>query len=292
MPATGGSFTQYGRADSEFTEKIVSSLTAWVTNPIADRGIYLATADEEWDFISYTELAAGARRVAAELAAAGVRPGDVVSMLMPTGVPCLTTFFGAWVAGATPNIVAPPAFQPREQYVGQVAAVLRQARPVLAATCGVYKEVVADAMRVAGRPDEPWIYQIGTAEIEPRPPGEFAILQFTSGSSGTQRGVQPSWDNLRDNLTMIRKVQNWRDQDGIASWLPLHHDLGLVGSLLTAVTAQGSLWLMQPEPYWWPIREPALSRHWFRLSPHGAEYRTRDGLGHEDPGHRPELRSR
>lgn len=229
------------------------SLTAWITNPIADRGIYFATANEEWDFISYTELAAGARRVGAELAAAGVRHGDVVSMLMPTGVPCLTTFFGAWVAGATPSIVAPPAFQPREQYVGQVAAVLRQGSPVLVATCGGYEEVVADAMRVAGRPDGPWIYQIGTAEIEPRPPGEFAVLQFTSGSSGTQRGVQPSWDNLRANLAMVRKVLGWRDQDGIASWLPLHHDLGLIGSLLTAVTAQGSLWLMQPEQF---IRRP------------------------------------
>lgn len=245
----------------------MSSLTGWITNPIADRGIYLAAADEGWDFISYTELAAGARRAGAELAMAGVRPGDVVSMLMPTGVQCLTTFFGAWAAGATPSIIAPPLFQAREQYVDKVATVLRQSRPVLVATCGGYEEVAADAMRVAGRPDGPWIYRIGAAEIEPRPPGEFALLQFTSGSTGTQRGVQPSWDNLRANLTMIRDLLGWRDQDGMASWLPLHHDLGLVGSFLTAVTAQGSLWLMQPEQFihrplqWLSALQPGRATH-------------------------------
>src|SRR5215469_14834541 len=164
---------------SELRRRIVSSLTAWITNPMADRGIYLATADDKWEFISYSELAAGARRVGAQLASAGVRPGDVVNILMPTGVPCFTTFFGTWVAGAIPSIVPPPLFQAREQYVAKVAAALRQAQPVLVATCGGFEEVVADATRVAGRPDEPWTYQIGTAEIEPRPPGEFALLQFT-----------------------------------------------------------------------------------------------------------------
>jgi fatty-acyl-CoA synthase len=232
---------------------MMSSLTGWLTNPTADRGIYLAAADKEWDFVSYTELAAGARRVGAELGMAGVRSGDVVSMLMPTGFPCLATFFGAWVAGATPSIVAPPVFQPRAQYAGQVAAMLRQARPALVATCGEYEDVVADAMRAAGRPDEPWIYQMGTDEIEPRKPGEFAVLQFTSGSTSTRRGVQPSWDNLRANLAMLRERLDWRDQDGIASWLPLHHDLGLIGAFLNAVTAQASLWLMQPEQF---IRRP------------------------------------
>lgn len=247
----------HGTIDSARSRKvafrIVSSLTAWITNPVADRGIYLATADEEWEFSSYAELAAGARRVGAELAAAGVRRGDVVSMLMPTGIPCLTIFFGAWVAGATPSLLAPPAFQAREQYVGRVAAVLRQARPALVATHGGYEEVITDAMRAAGRPDKPWSYRTGRAEIEPRPPGEYAVLQFTSGSTAAPHGVQPSWDNLGANLAMIRTVLGWRAQDAMSSWMPLHHDMGLVGCLLTAVTAQGNFWLMQPEQF---IRRP------------------------------------
>jgi fatty-acyl-CoA synthase len=231
----------------------VSPLTVWLTDPVADRGIHLATGGGEWEFVSYAELAEGARRVGAELAAAGVRPGDVVSMLMPTGVPCLTTFFGAWGAGATPSLLAPPSFQASQQYIAQVAAILRQASPALVATCGGYEELVSGATRAAGRKDEPWTYRTGTAEMEPRPPGELAVLQFTSGSTGAQRGVQPSWDNLRANVTMLQKLLGWRGQDGMASWLPLHHDLGLIGCLLTAVSAQGSLWLMQPEQF---IRRP------------------------------------
>lgn len=229
-------------------------LTAWLTEPAPGRGVHFAADDGGWTFISYARLAERARQVGAELAAAEVRPGDVVCMLMTTGLPCLATFFGCWAAGATPCLIVPPAFQARKDYVLHLARVLREAEPAVVAVHGGYEAVVGEAVAAAGRTDKPWIYQVGPAEIHPGQPGDFAVLQFTSGSSAAPRGVRVSWDNLRANTTMYRKLLGWRDQDAMASWVPLHHDMGLVGALLTTVSAQSDLWLMQPEEF---IRRPA-----------------------------------
>jgi fatty-acyl-CoA synthase len=229
------------------------ALTEWLIKPASGRGIHLGTSKDGWEFMSYRELAGRARRAGAELAAAGVRPGDVVCMLMPTGFDCLATFFGAWVVGATPSMMAPPSFQSPRQYMPHVAAILERARPALVAVSGGYEELVAGAMVAAGRPDEPWTYRDGTAEMDPRPGGELAVLQFTSGSTGRPRGVRATWENLTANIGMIRDQLCWQTGDSMASWLPLYHDMGLVGALINTVTAQGDLWLMLPEQF---IRRP------------------------------------
>jgi fatty-acyl-CoA synthase len=245
----------------------VPVLTSWLTDPTDGHGIHLATSDGGWEFVSYPDLARGARRVGAELAAAGVSPGDVVCMLMSTGFPCLATLFGIWAAGATPSLVVPPSFQSRQEYLPHVAAVLRQARPALVAGCDGYQDLIAEAMAAAGRPDRPWIYRVGPDEITPRPPAGLAVLQFTSGSTSQPRGVRATWDNLSANTSMIRSVLGWRAGDGMASWLPLHHDMGLVGALLTTVGAQGDLWLMQPEQFirrpfqWLSCMQPGMAAH-------------------------------
>ena len=228
-------------------------LTAWLTDPHPGRGVHLAVDDGAWQFVSYPELALEARRAGAALVDAGVRPGDVICLLMPTGLPYLAAFFGAWVAGATPCPVAPPAFQARSEYQTHVANVLRKAAPTLVVASEEYTSLIGPAMAEAGRSDQPWTYRTGTEEIAPRTPGDIGLLQFTSGSTGSPRGVRASWDNLRANIAMILDEVGWRDGDGTASWLPLHHDMGLIGCLLGTTTAQGNLWLMQPEQF---IRRP------------------------------------
>jgi fatty-acyl-CoA synthase len=222
-------------------------ITSWLTKPVPGRGVHLANDGGTWDFVSYPELAAQARRTGAELVAAGVRPGDVVCLLMPTGFPYFAAFFGVWVAGATPCPVVPPAFQAHTDYVEHVATVLRQAEPSLVITSPEYASLVARAMERAGRDDEPWLHRTGETEIEPRTPGELGLLQFTSGSTGDPRGARASWRNLESNLAMILELVGWQDGDGTASWLPLHHDMGLIGCMICTVSAQGNLWLLQPE---------------------------------------------
>lgn len=231
----------------------MSVLTSWLTDPADGHGVHLATDDGGWDYLPYPKLAEQARRAGGELVRAGVRPGDGVAMLMPTGFPLLATLFGTWLAGATPSLVLPPSFQSREEYVPHVAAVLRQAQPALVAACDGYEEPVAAAMAAAGRPGRPWSYRAEAGEITPRPPANLAVLQFTSGSTGRPRGVRATWENLEANTGLLHRLLGWQRHDAMASWLPLYHDMGLIGALLTTVRAQGDLWLMQPEQF---VRRP------------------------------------
>ncbi|NEA52930.1 fatty acyl-AMP ligase [Streptomyces sp. SID13666] len=250
---------------------VLPPLTAWLTDPHAGRGVRLADDSGGWTYVPYPELAAAARRAAAGMRSAGVRPGDVVCLLMPTGLPCLAALFGVWAVGATISPLPPPSFQTDDAYVEHIVAVLEQAAPALVIASGEFGDLAARAMTRAGLPGRPWTPQEITAEAVPdgvapegpgseahrpvAPPAEsIALLQFTSGSTGRPRGVRVSWRNLTANRALQSRLIGWKDGDGFASWLPLHHDMGLIGCCLFPVASQSDLWLMRPDQF---IRDPA-----------------------------------
>jgi acyl-CoA synthetase (AMP-forming)/AMP-acid ligase II len=235
---------------------VASVITEWITSPRAGRGIYLAEDTSGWRFHDYPGLAASARRVGVALRKAGVRPGDVVCVIMPTSFPCLSTLFGIWVAGGTVCTIAEPLLQSPQEYVANLAVLLTEAEPVVVVTTSENSDIVREGMAAAGRDDMPWLYQEEPDELAPQPTREIAVLQFTSGSTGSPRAACVSWNNLAANLKVITRVLGWRDDDGIASWLPLHHDLGLLGCLLTFVATQGNGWLMRPEQF---LRDAAVA---------------------------------
>ncbi|MEU1627600.1 AMP-binding protein [Streptomyces sp. NPDC020096] len=234
----------------------MSRLISWLTQPHPDRGVHFAADSGDWEFVPYRELAASARRVATEMVAAGVRPGDVVCLIMPSGRDCLAALFGAWAAGATVSPLLPPSFQSTGEYVEYVSGILRQAEPALVVTAEEFRSLAADAMVQAGRSDAPWTPREGSMEAPVADSARtgIALLQFTSGSTGQPRGVRVSWDNLAANYALQRRMIDWRDGDGFASWLPLHHDMGLIGCMLFPFASQSPLWLMRPEQF---IRDPA-----------------------------------
>ncbi|GAA3990182.1 hypothetical protein GCM10022247_06030 [Allokutzneria multivorans] len=229
-------------------------LRGWLQRPNSDRGIHLALDAGGWERLSYAELASAARRTAAALIEDGVRPGDVVCVLMPTGFPCITSFFGVWAAGATVCLIPPPAFVGEDDYVAHVGRILAQAQPKLLVTSTELEHFAGRALNEAGLDQKPWPHREAATEADVQPAGDLALLQFTSGSSGTPRGVQVTWVNLTANIELIRSWTDWRDDDRTASWLPLYHDMGLIGCLLTPVCSQGDLWLMRPVQF---IRDPA-----------------------------------
>ncbi|WP_438297478.1 AMP-binding protein [Streptomyces sp. HUAS TT7] len=232
----------------------MSRLLSWLTAPHSEQGVHLADESDGWEFVPYRELAASARRTATAMTAAGVRPGSVVCLILPSGRDFLSALFGAWAAGATVSPLVPPSFQPDEEYVAYVAAILRQAEPSLVVAAEELAPLVARAMDRAGREDGPWLPREGAVEAEVVPAAGTALLQFTSGSTGEPRGVRVSWANIAANHAVQGRMVGWRDGDGTASWLPLHHDMGLIGCCLFPVAAQSPLWLMRPEQF---IRDPA-----------------------------------
>jgi acyl-CoA synthetase (AMP-forming)/AMP-acid ligase II len=233
------------------------SLLQWLWEPSAERGLHFAGTGDRWDFWSYPALAELALRVPVALADRGVRRGDVVVSIQRSSPGFTATFFGSIAAGATACSIAPPfAVQRADEYDRHLAHLLGTARPALVVcdadslpharrvtdTMGVAAPVLFDDL-VAGVP----------AATAPGTPAEIALLQFTSGSSGMARGVRVSYDALEANITAMRRWLDWGPDASGLTWLPVHHDMGLVGCLVNLTVTGCDGWMMQPEDF---IRNP------------------------------------
>jgi acyl-CoA synthetase (AMP-forming)/AMP-acid ligase II len=223
----------------------------WFTDPLPGRGLYLAGDGQDWRRVEYPELARAAAAMAQRLEAEGVRPGDVVCLTVSSDLPSVAALLGAWLAGATVCPLATPVMQSAAEYAQRTAAILRQAGPVVTVTTASLLPVLAETgsagrLVVAG--------ETGAADPVPRRRGEIALLQFTSGSTARPHGVRVSWSNLEANLAAIRRGFGWCESDAVASWLPLYHDMGLIGCFYAALAVQADLWLMRPAQF---IRDPA-----------------------------------
>lgn len=233
------------------------ALVEWLSEPSAERGLHFADVGDSWNFWSYADLAELTLRTAEGLRARGVRQGDVVAIVQRSSPGFVAGLFGAIAAGATPCSIAPPfAFQRAADYQQHVSHLFNTAQPVLTicdensipsvgnvtAELGLASPVLFDSLVASVSPAS-----------SPYPAAEFALLQFTSGSSGASRGVWVTNDALRANVTAMRRWLKWTpDLPGIA-WLPVHHDMGLIGCLINIVTTGCDGWMLQPEDF---IRSP------------------------------------
>jgi acyl-CoA synthetase (AMP-forming)/AMP-acid ligase II len=244
------------------------ALLGWLEAPDSRRGIRFLQPGSRWRLYSYAELAHLAMSAAALLADRGVRRGDVVSVITETGPEFVAGFFGALACGATPSPVAPPLITHKPSaYNSHLAHILMAARPKVVLTtpdlaarfesafgegmpCAVLS-VTADGLASCGR------------EITSVTAGETALLQFTSGSSGPPKGVLIGVHALEANIQAILGWVQLTPDDPTASWLPVHHDMGLIGCLLTPVVNGSDLWNMRPLDF---VRSPASWLECFGLS--------------------------
>jgi acyl-CoA synthetase (AMP-forming)/AMP-acid ligase II len=234
---------------------VTAELLRWLEAPRADAGIRFADGQGDWRYFSYAALARRAQTAAAMLVEAGAPAGSAVSIALGTGPEFPATFFGVLLAGLTPNPVAPPA-SPRlaPVYPEYASQILRQARPAAIVTDRQLEPLVAAAARLA-QIDAPLMF-LPDAEVEPVAPrraADVALLQFSSGSTGPPRGIAITRSNLEHNVEAIRTWLEMTPADGTASWLPLHHDMGLIGCLVAPIVNQSPLWLMQPRQF---IKDP------------------------------------
>ncbi|GAB2724265.1 AMP-binding protein [Streptomyces bullii] len=232
-------------------------LLEWLDEASTERGLYYANKDDGWDFWSYRDLRDLVLRTAAALRADGVREGDVVALVLRSSPGFVAGFFGALAAGATPCSIAPPfAFQRADEYEKHVARLFETANPRLTLCDDESLERIRKLSAGLDLP-EPVVFDDLVEDVEPLagplPLPETALLQFTSGSSGFSRGVLISAEALRANLTGMRRWIGWTpDLPGIC-WLPVHHDMGLVGYLLNVVVTGSDGWMFQPDDF---IRSP------------------------------------
>ncbi|MGH3658001.1 MAG: AMP-binding protein, partial [Micromonosporaceae bacterium] len=245
---------------------MTTPLLAWLRRSSPVRGVRFSQPDG-WRLWPYDELAHLVRRTGAALVSAGVRPNDVVVVAQGTGPGFVGTLFGTLLAGGVASPVTPPtAFRDPGDYAAHLTRVLETARPALvvydapsvgalAARVGVPAIGVQSLLELAG----------GADRTPARPPSPTALLQFTSGTSGSARAVRIPLAALERNIAGIQSWLAMTPEDPTASWLPPHHDMGLVGCLLSPVVTGADLWLMSPAEF---VRRPL--RYLSCFGQHGA----------------------
>jgi fatty-acyl-CoA synthase len=205
------------------------------------------------DSVSWGELHEQAKGYATALQEQGVRPGDHVALLSPTTRQLVTAIQGTWLAGATIVVLPlPMRLSSIEEFVAQTRRRIRHADTCL---------VVADpelAAFVAPEPgDAPMVgfddLTTGDPALWVRPPDDperLAILQFTSGSTSDPKGVMLPERVLCANLDAVAEAAGLDpDDDVLVSWLPLYHDMGLVGLLTLPMSTGTRLVLGAPQDF-------------------------------------------
>lgn len=233
------------------------SLVLWMENPPPNRGLHFAEAGDKWNFWSYESLARLSLRASAAYRQRGLGVGSLVAVIQRSSPAFAASMFGAFSAGVTACSMAPPfAMQRRDDYTRHLAHLLSASRPDLVVcddeSAGAVRGPLA-ALQLA----PPVVFDELIGGVDPTnqgtEPSGTALIQFTSGSSGASRGVRVSAAALRANLEAMRHWLNWdASQPGI-TWLPVHHDMGLVGCLLNFVVTGCDGYLMQPDDF---IRSP------------------------------------
>lgn len=254
----------------------------WLFMPSSENGLRVLGRDGDWRRYSYADIAVEIRRVMRLLRDRDVRAEDHVAIVLADPLRFSTAFMAVLAVGAVPVPLAPPtAMRDAARYVAHVAETLRVARPELTCTGAEHRADVLAALAAAG--SRTGVLDIADAADVPaasedpyeRKPSDIALLQFTSGSSGTPKGVRVSWANLTANIAAIRSWMRWDGDDVFASWLPLHHDMGLVGALITSFAAGTDLWMMTPRQF---VRTPARWLECFGV--HGATITTSPSFGY------------
>ncbi len=225
--------------------------------------ILLYESEDRPRAITYRDLADGAGRVAAGLRAAGLSEGAAVALMLPTSADYFFAFFGTLAAGGIPVPVYPPARPAQlEDHLRRHAGILTNARAVFLIT-------VPRAHRVAGllRAWVPSLKAVLTPEafaaeapaVGRARPGtdDIALLQYTSGSTGDPKGVILSHADLLANIRAMGEAVAVRADDCFVSWLPLYHDMGLIGAWLGSLYFGLPLVSMSPlaflaRPLRWP----------------------------------------
>jgi fatty-acyl-CoA synthase len=234
--------------------------------------VVLVEEGERETVLGFGELLGRARRAAGALVAAGITPGDRVAIVAPTGVGFLDAFFGAALAAAVPVPLYPPVrlgrlgdyHEATAEMLRRVGARLVVAEPRVRLLLG---ETLSRARPALGSASTEGLASFhGEAHVEASPDA-IGLIQFSSGSTASPRPVALSHRALSAQCEALPTLFSSRPiaENVGCSWLPLYHDMGLIGGLLTAVHHGGKLVLLSPERF---LARPGL---WLRaIARHGA----------------------
>lgn len=218
------------------------------------RGRGLIFVDEDELRVPWNQIEDQARRVAAGLQERGGRPGDRLAIVCQGLRPLVTGFFGAVLAGLHPTILPTPISRRRLQgFVEHNAGIIRVARPHFLLVDEPVSDVGEPLLQEARLTDRTEIVrqeklmasETRFEEVETRP-DDIGVIQFTSGSTSSPRGVVLLNEHVCANARAIVEHLEVQADDVGGGWLPLYHDMGLIGNLLGAAARSIDLVLTTP----------------------------------------------
>lgn len=222
------------------------------THPDRVAFTYLERGEEPATEISFLALDRSARNVAAFLQAK-LAPGDAVMLVFPNEPDFITALLGCLFAGVIAVPVAPPRNARSMERLHNLACV---AGATLVIASDRLRNGVQKFVKTAGPEQPEWLFAGEIPRgLEARwrdvrlDAGATAVLQFTSGSTGSPKGVLVSHRNILHNCSLLRSVCGSSAGLRMVSWLPFFHDWGLVGCLLFPMVAGGSCWFFDPPDF-------------------------------------------
>jgi acyl-CoA synthetase (AMP-forming)/AMP-acid ligase II len=227
-------------------------------------GLRFLDRHERETWRSWADVRGRAVEVCGSLQAAGIAPGERVALVYPTGPEFFDAFFGILLAGAVPVPLYPPVRLGRmQEYQRRTARMVELAGVRLVLADGRVRRFLGEAIRASkpglgcrtldGLPG-------GAGRPVPADPDALALVQFSSGTTVAPKPVALSHRALVAQTLLLNGY--WPDDEEVrhsgASWLPLYHDMGLVGCVFPALERPSRLTLIPPEAF---IGRPAL---WLR----------------------------
>ena len=216
-----------------------------------DRLTVFLYEDQKETQITYRDLWQGSLAYAAGLAAAGLMPGHTVAIMLPTSKEYLFTFYGTLLAGGIPVPLYPPArLTTIEDHLTRHVGILKSCGAALMVTIPEAKPIAwllraqVESLRAVMVPadfssDSSFIPVKATS-------GQIGFLQYTSGSTGQPKGVVLTHANLLANVRAMGKAARTTSADVFVSWLPLYHDMGLIGGCFATMYLSFPVVLMSP----------------------------------------------
>jgi acyl-CoA synthetase (AMP-forming)/AMP-acid ligase II len=210
--------------------------------------------------VTYSELDQRAKAIACMLADLGI-PGQPAALLYPPGLDYITAFFGCLYAGVIAVPTCPPDPLRLDRSLPRLAAVLRDAMPSAVLTTAAMSTAIRSLPGSA--PELSRLPVIVTDDV----PAEYArawepasvsaesiaLLQYTSGSTSAPKGVVLTHRNLISNSELIFRLFRHSHQSRAVSWLPPHHDMGLIGGVIQPLYGGFPVTLMAPADF---LRRP------------------------------------
>jgi fatty-acyl-CoA synthase len=218
-------------------------------------GLRLLDRAERATWFPWSEVFRRAKSTCGGLQHLGVRPGDRVALIFPTSIEFFDSFFGTLLAGAVPVPLYPPVRLGRlEEYTARTSRMLSSVDPRLVVVDERVRRLLGPAVRGVG----PALGCRTPKEI-PTEPGcsiaravnDLALIQFSSGTTVDPKPVALSHRAVVWQAACLNA--HWPDTNGRVnsgvSWLPLYHDMGLIGCVITALERPGTMTLIPPEVF-------------------------------------------